>query len=105
MRESLEVPAEVRTWQEHEDPLALVAGWLRDRKLATGPVGIEETVRFFAVDGLRGACRRRRSEARRAGRARLPDDQVAGRDRADAAGHRHHHRRLPPHHPADRGAA
>jgi Xaa-Pro dipeptidase len=53
VRESLGIPAEVRTWQEHEDPLGLVAGALRDRKAAGRPVGIEETVRFFAVDGLR----------------------------------------------------
>ncbi|HEX8481008.1 MAG TPA: Xaa-Pro peptidase family protein [Allosphingosinicella sp.] len=55
VRESLKVPAEVRTWVEHEDPLKLVAGALRDRKLASRAVGIEETVRFFAVDGLRKA--------------------------------------------------
>ena len=54
VRESLEVPAEVRVWNEHEDPLRTVAGFLRDRRIA-GPVGIEETVRFFAVDGLRRA--------------------------------------------------
>jgi Xaa-Pro dipeptidase len=53
VRESLGIPADVRTWVEHEDPLALVAGALRDLKAATLPVGIEETVRFFAVDGLR----------------------------------------------------
>jgi Xaa-Pro dipeptidase len=52
VRESLRVPADVRVWNEHEDPLAVVAGILRDRKV-TAPVGIEETVRFFAVDGLR----------------------------------------------------
>ena len=52
VRESLGVPAQVRTWQEHEDPLALVAGWLRDRKLGGGKIGIEETNRFFIVDGL-----------------------------------------------------
>ena len=55
VRESLAVPAEVRTWVEHEDPLKLVAGALRDRKVAARPVGIDETVRFFAVDGLRKA--------------------------------------------------
>jgi len=54
VRESLEVPAEVRVWNENEDPLVTVAGILRDRKV-TAPVGIEETVRFFAVDGLRRA--------------------------------------------------
>jgi Xaa-Pro dipeptidase len=55
VRESLAVPAQVRTWQEHEDPLALVAGWLKDRKLTTGGVGIEETSRYFMVDGLQKA--------------------------------------------------
>ncbi|MBV8688456.1 MAG: aminopeptidase P family protein [Alphaproteobacteria bacterium] len=55
VRESLSVPAEVRTWEEDEDPLKLVAAVLRQRRLAARPVGIEETVRFFAVDGLRRA--------------------------------------------------
>ncbi len=52
VRESLGIPAEVRVWQEDQDPLALVAGFLRDRTLAARPIGIEETVRHFAVDGL-----------------------------------------------------
>lgn len=52
VRETLAVPAEVRTWQEHEDPLALVAAWLRERR-AGAVVGIEETNRFFIPDGLR----------------------------------------------------
>jgi Xaa-Pro aminopeptidase len=54
VRESLAVPADVRVWNEDEDPLRTVAGFLRERRL-TGPVGIEETVRFFAVEGLRQA--------------------------------------------------
>ena len=54
VRESLRVPAEVRTWNEDENPLVTVAGVLRDRKV-TAPVAVEETVRFFAVDSLRGA--------------------------------------------------
>jgi len=52
MRETLAVPAEVRVWQEDEDPLKVAAGFLRDRKLATWPVGIEETVRFFIPNML-----------------------------------------------------
>lgn len=52
VRETLSVPAEVRVWQEDQNPLAVVAGFLRDRKLANRPVGIEETARFFAFDGL-----------------------------------------------------
>jgi Xaa-Pro dipeptidase len=52
VRETLAVSADVRVWEEDEDPLAIVAGVLRDRKLATGSIAIEETVRYFAVDGL-----------------------------------------------------
>jgi Xaa-Pro dipeptidase len=54
-RERLALPCEVRTWQEDEDPLRLVAGFLRERRLARLPIGVEETVRFFAVDGLQKA--------------------------------------------------
>ncbi len=52
VRETLAVPAEVRVWQEDQNPLAVVAGFLRDRKLAGRPVAVEETVRFVASDGL-----------------------------------------------------
>lgn len=55
VRLSLAVPAEVRTWNEDEEPTRVVAGFLKDRGLARRPVGIEETVRFFAVDRLRRA--------------------------------------------------
>lgn len=55
VRESLGIPAEVRVWQEDEDPLKVVAGFLKERRLAAGPVGIEETNRYFIVDGLRKA--------------------------------------------------
>ena len=55
VRETLSVPAEVRVWQEDQNPLAVVAGFLRDRKLSGRPIGIEETARFFAFDGLQKA--------------------------------------------------
>jgi Xaa-Pro dipeptidase len=58
VRESLAIPSTVRTWMEHEDPLKLVAGALKDLKLQAKPIGVEETVRFFAVDGLRKALPR-----------------------------------------------
>ena len=53
VRQTLGIPAEVRTWQEDEDPLALVAAIVRDRRAAAGPVAIEETVRWFVPDALR----------------------------------------------------
>ena len=55
VRESLAVPADLRTWNEHQDPLALVGAWLKERKLGSGTIGVEETVRYFAVDGLQRA--------------------------------------------------
>jgi Xaa-Pro dipeptidase len=53
VRESLKIPAEVRVWNEHQSPAALIADWLKTHGSGSGPVGVEETVRFFAFDGLR----------------------------------------------------
>ncbi len=48
--------ADVRTWQEDESPYALIAGGLKDRGVATGRVGIEETVRYVFSDGIAHAA-------------------------------------------------
>jgi len=50
--ESLSIPAEIRVWQEDEEPLKLVADFLRERGIARRPVGFEETNRFFILDRL-----------------------------------------------------
>ncbi|MCP9223205.1 Xaa-Pro peptidase family protein [Erythrobacter sp. LQ02-29] len=55
VRETLALDAEVLTWNEDEDPLGLLGGWLRSRGLSKGMIGVEETVRYFAVDGLQAA--------------------------------------------------
>jgi Xaa-Pro aminopeptidase len=55
IRETLDVPGEVRVWQEDEGPLTLVADFLKERKLVARPIGVEETLRYFAVDGLQRA--------------------------------------------------
>jgi Xaa-Pro dipeptidase len=52
VQETLGIPAEIRVWQEDESPTAVIAKWLKERKLDRGQVGVEETVRFFASDGL-----------------------------------------------------
>lgn len=52
VRETLQIPAEVRTWQEDGSPAALIADWLEARGLGDRPLGVEETVRYFAVDAL-----------------------------------------------------
>jgi Xaa-Pro dipeptidase len=53
IRETLKISAEVRVWNEHQNPAALMADWLKSHGSGSGPVGVEETVRFFAFDGLR----------------------------------------------------
>ncbi|MDO9369494.1 MAG: Xaa-Pro peptidase family protein [Sphingopyxis sp.] len=55
VRESLGIEADVLTWNEDENPLAAVAVWLGTRGLTKGKIGVEETVRYFAVDGLEKA--------------------------------------------------
>ena len=52
VEETLGIPAEIRVWQEDESPAAVIAGWLKERRLDRGQIGIEETVRFFASNGL-----------------------------------------------------
>jgi Xaa-Pro dipeptidase len=53
IQEMLQVPAEIRTWDEDQDPLKLIADFLRARKLAKQPVGFEETNRFWIEDRLK----------------------------------------------------
>lgn len=56
VRESMTFGDDVRTWHEHEDPFACVAGVLKDRGLSGGRIGLENTVRYFSVEGLRIAA-------------------------------------------------
>ena len=51
--EMLQVPAEIRTWNEDENPLKLVADFLRERNVAAAPVGFEETDRYWIMDRLK----------------------------------------------------
>ncbi len=51
--ETLAIPAEIRTWNEDEEPLKLVADFLRERRAAARPIGFEETSRYFILDRLK----------------------------------------------------
>jgi Xaa-Pro dipeptidase len=53
IEEMLLVPAEIRTWQEDEEPLKLVADFLKARGVANQPVAFEETNRFWIEDRLK----------------------------------------------------
>lgn len=43
---------DVRVWQEDESPYRLIAEGLREHSIATGKIGIEETIRFVFSDGM-----------------------------------------------------
>ena len=55
------IPAEIRTWNEDEEPLKLVADFLRERGVAVEPVGFEETDRYLhprpAAAAASGRCK------------------------------------------------
>jgi Xaa-Pro dipeptidase len=44
--------ADVRTWQEDENPYQRVAQGLKDRGISTGALGVEEAVRYVFSDGI-----------------------------------------------------
>ncbi len=50
IRETLKIPADLRTWNEDENPFELIAKALRDRPPAEGPLAVEATTRFFIID-------------------------------------------------------
>jgi Xaa-Pro dipeptidase len=55
VRETLQVGGDVRTWNEHENPIERIVQALRDRGIASGVIAAEPTLRFFIVDGVRQA--------------------------------------------------
>lgn len=54
--EQIKFGADVRTWHEDESPYQLVASILKDRGVASGKLGVEETVRFMFSDGVAKAA-------------------------------------------------
>ncbi|NQX93783.1 MAG: aminopeptidase P family protein [Erythrobacter sp.] len=52
LRELMVMDMEVRTWEEHESPFALIGGVFDDRK-TKGAIGLERSVRYFVADGLK----------------------------------------------------
>ena len=56
VRESMTFGDDVRTWHEDENPFSRVAEFLQDRGLKSGRIGLEDTVRYFVVTGLKEAA-------------------------------------------------
>jgi Xaa-Pro dipeptidase len=50
--EQIQLGSDVRAWEEHESPHALVAAVLKDRKSGAGRIGVEETMPFVFSDGI-----------------------------------------------------
>lgn len=50
IRESLTFGDDVRVWQEHESPFAQISQILKDRGVAKGKIGFENTVRYFVLE-------------------------------------------------------
>jgi Xaa-Pro dipeptidase len=55
-RELVRLGTDIRTWEDDQSPYRLVKEFLLDRKIATGTIGIEPSVREFVIDGLQKAC-------------------------------------------------
>ncbi len=55
VRESMTFGNDVLTWNEHEDPFALVEKLLRDRGIRGRHIALEGSVRYFVMHGLQQA--------------------------------------------------
>ena len=54
-RAMLQLGDDVRTWEEHEDPTALVVDTVRSHGHSHGTMAVDEATPFFTFDGLRRA--------------------------------------------------
>lgn len=55
IREQMEFGDDVRTWNEHESPFAIVADYLQQKNLQRKPLALEATVRHFIAHGIANA--------------------------------------------------
>lgn len=55
IREQLDMPADIRVWNEHQSPFERVAGFLEDAGAGDRPLALEATTRHFVVNGLANA--------------------------------------------------
>ena len=54
-RELIRIGDDVRCWEEHEDPTALVIETVRSKGIESGTIALDPAAPFFTVDGLRRA--------------------------------------------------
>jgi Xaa-Pro dipeptidase len=60
IHEMLQIPAEIRTWQEDENPFELIAGVLNDHATPVGPLAVDGTARYYVLDAVTKALKSQR---------------------------------------------
>ena len=60
IHEMLQIPAEIRSWQEDENPFALIAGVLNDHATPGGPLAVDGTARYYVLDAVTKALKSQR---------------------------------------------
>ena len=53
LREKITIGKDVQAWQEDDSPYSLIATAIKNAGIVSGNIAIEESVRFFIVDGIR----------------------------------------------------
>lgn len=61
IHEMLQIPAEIRTWQEDENPFELIAGVLNDSGAPPGPLAVDGTARYYVLDAVTKALKSQRA--------------------------------------------
>ncbi len=54
--ELLEMPADILTWEEDQDPFELIAAWLKKHAMKEGTIALDESVRHFVAHQLAAAA-------------------------------------------------
>lgn len=52
IQEMLQVPGEIRPWQEDENPFELIARVLGDHNIPAGPLAVDPYVRYYVLDAV-----------------------------------------------------
>jgi Xaa-Pro dipeptidase len=52
IRETLQITADVRPWNEDENPFALIAEGMRGAAASVGPLAVEPTTRYFIINSV-----------------------------------------------------
>jgi len=55
VHETLAVPGDIRTWNEHESPFERIVQALKDRGVSSGDIAFEDTTRVYIIDGVMAA--------------------------------------------------